>query len=417
MPTNPERFFADPKESSRYKVELLGDYALPFFYKLGSRYPRVWIVDGYAGPASYEPEPGSSPTQIGSPMATARVARQVVSEQHRSELRIINVERDRDIYARLQSNLKGFAPQVINFQGSFDSRVEDILQIVGNDPVLFFVDPFGMEGADLRLVDRLLDRKARTITELLINFSYRGFQRMAGNLISRPRSPARQKAADTKIAKLDAILGTRQWRWVWNDKSLTPTEKCARVADLYRDSLRERGIEYVHPIQMRDDYYGPVRYELIFATRSSHGVYLMSNFVASYQEKLFDATHSDLSFEPQLRIQEHAVRRDGLRAEIHALGLELRKVSPEQIMRHLAPRHWGTFKEKDYMSCIRDLVRGGGIQRDSATGITKREELRFIPFREQDLFSIPVGGRTSDLAEASNVTHLNAQDAAQAGTS
>ncbi len=45
-----------------------------------------------------------------------------------------------------------------------------------DDPVLFFIDPFGMEGADLRLIDRILDRKSKTVTELLINFSYRGFQ-------------------------------------------------------------------------------------------------------------------------------------------------------------------------------------------------------------------------------------------------
>lgn len=388
MPTDAERFFEDPKESSRYKVELLRDYALPFFYKLGSRYRRVWIVDGYAGAAVYEAEDGQA-EQPGSPMVTAGVAMKVAEQDGRSELRIINVERNRDVYARLEQNLRGYQPHVINLRGSFESRVGEILQMIGNDPVLFFIDPFGMEGADLRLVDRLLERKQRTVTELLINFSYRGFQRMAGNLTPRERSPARQRAADTKVEKLDAILGDGRWRWVWNDQSLSPREKCERVAEQYRASLRARGIEHVHRIRMRDDFYGPTRYELIFATRSSHGVYLMSDFVARYEEKLFAAAHDDLSLEPQIRQQEHEERRDALRYEIHELGRELRKATPEQIMRHLAPKHWGQFVEKDYMRCLRELVVDGGIQRDTAKGMDKKEELRFIPLRQPDLLAPP----------------------------
>ena len=384
MPTDPERFFEDPKECSRYKVELLGEYALPFFYKLGSRYQRVWIVDGYAGAAAYEADE-HTPAQIGSPMVTAKVALRV-AERHRHELRIINVERDRSMFERLRANMRGYEPHVINLRGTFESRVDEILQIVGNDPVLFFVDPFGMDGADLRLIDRLLDRKQRTVTELLINFSYRGFQRMAGNLTVRERSPARQKAAATKVANLDAMLGDRRWRWVWNDPNLTPDQKCAEVAGQYRDALRDRGIEHVHPIRMRDDFYGPPRYELIFATRSSHGVYLMSQFVANYEQKLFDAAHTDLSLEPQIREQQHEDRRSALRNQIHALGLQLRKATPVTFMRTLSSRHWGIFTEKDYMRCLRELVLDGGIQRDSAKGIDRNEELRFVPLRQPDLF-------------------------------
>src|SRR3954469_12753958 len=107
MPTDPERFFEDPKEASRYKVELLRDYALPFFYKLGSRYRRVWIVDGYAGAGAYDAD-HDSPAQTGSPMVTAEVALRVADQNHRSELRIINVERDRSMFERLQSNLRGY---------------------------------------------------------------------------------------------------------------------------------------------------------------------------------------------------------------------------------------------------------------------------------------------------------------------
>lgn len=385
MPTNPERFFEDPKESSRYKVELLRDYARPFFYKLGSRYPLIWIVDGYAGPGVYEAEGGSA-AQMGSPLVTAQVAHQVMDEGHRSELRIVNVERNGELFARLRDNLRGYEARVTNLLGSFESRADEILQLVGNDPVLFFIDPFGMEGADLRVIDRLITRKARTVTELLINFSYRGFQRMAGNLTERSRSPAREKAAATKVTNLDAMLGDGTWRWIWNDDTLTPEEKCAAVAKKYRASLRGREIEHVHPVRMRDTFYGPTRYELVFATRSSHGVYLMSDFVARYERELFNAAHTDISLEPQIREQENEERRGGLRRAIHDVGLDRRLATPGQITRALAPTHFGLFTERDYMRCLRELVREGGILRDTDKGIEAAEKLRFIPLRQPDLF-------------------------------
>lgn len=371
MPTNSQQFFEEQKQASQYKVKLLGDYALPFFYKLGSQYRTVWIVDGFAGPGRYDDG------ETGSPVATAAVAAKVAP--HQSQLRVINVERDPALFSRLEESVAHAGPLTVNLPGKFSARIADIIQIIGDDPALFFIDPFGMTGTDIRLIDEILARKARTVTELLIHFSYRGFQRMAGNLTFRPRSPARQQAAETKVRQLDAMLGSPVWQGIWTNSALSSAEKCERVAELFATALRARGIDHVHPIKMRDDYHGPTRYELLFATRSSHGVYLMSDQVCRYERALPGADLGDqLSLMGASSRRASRPSRSDLRDRVYEVGLAQRRGSLQQLQRIISPEFFGFFTEKDYADALRELIRMGLISRETDRGLKPREELRFV---------------------------------------
>ena len=124
------------------------------------------MIDGFAGAGRY----GAQATRFaeGSALAAARFAHQynVDNASQGKSIRLINVEKDADMFARLQYNLAGFGPVATNLQGRFQDRLEEVLRIVGSEPALFFIDPFGMEGADVRLVEQILRerRGSRAIT-------------------------------------------------------------------------------------------------------------------------------------------------------------------------------------------------------------------------------------------------------------
>jgi three-Cys-motif partner protein len=389
-PTDPDRFFAEQSETSRHKVRFYRKYLPPLAYKiLSKRYRRLWVIDAYAGAGSYLPDENGFRAE-GSPLAAAKFVRQYNVDNARSgkEIRLINVEADPSIFTRLQENLMGVGPDVVNLPGRFQDRLEEILGMVGDEPAFFFLDAFGMEGADLRVIEQILARRPRTSTELLINFSYAGLRRMAGNLDPSGAQKASAKmAAETKVRQLDEMLGTKFWRGAWRDPVLGPGEKLDRIAGLYEDQLRRRGVAHVHSVRMRERLDGPTVYRLVFATPSEHGVYLMSDFVCAYERELLEAKNEGTLFaghEDDGRKEARAL----LKAEIHEFGLRRGAVSPLGVYMHFASRHFGAWTQKDFNVCLRQLVTEGGIDRGTPKGIKQTEQLKFVPFPQADIFSL-----------------------------
>lgn len=386
-PTDGNFFFEEQSETSRRKIEVYGKYLKPLSYKILSKYKRLWIVDAYAGAGAYDADADGN-RAAGSPLVAAKFARQhnVNSAKAGKEIRLINIESHGERFARLEETLMGFRPDVTNLPGRFQDHLDDVLETIGSDPVLFFIDPFGMEGADIRIIERILERRNRTVTELLINFSDRGFLRMAGNLDAKASRPQDLAAAQTKVKTLDAILGTSFWQGAWRNPELSTEEKLEQVAKLYADRLRALGIDHVHGVQMRDSWGGPTAYRLVFATRSAHGVYLMSDIVARYERELFDACFEG-SFDLVWAAEQRAERKASLRTEIHEFGLARGAVTPLQVFLYFGPTYFGEWTQTDYMECLRELVGLGGIERASAVGIKPREQLLFVPLAQVDLFS------------------------------
>jgi three-Cys-motif partner protein len=381
MAPGSDDFFREAKLVSRFKIRLVTDYVRPFFYKLGSWAYRVWVIDGFAGAGAYDPDP-SGAREDGSPRALAKMARQLNvdrqngSRRYKAQLLTINVEREPSVFAELEANLAAYRDLAENQQGEFREHLDWILRRVGKDPALFYLDPFGVRGIEMDLIERILSRPGKT--ELLIHFSDRSFKRMAGHLEERRRSDVGGRAAVAKIDELDRVMGTTRWRAIWADEQRSTDERMDAIVDLYCEQLRRRGIELVHDIRMRDDYYDSPRYRLVFATRSPHGTELMSDLACRYERELAEVAH-DGSFALEWDHVEREERRVQLRTRINEYGAQHGPISLEEIIHALVPHHFGEFRKSDYAKCVRELVDSGAIRRDSSRGIKPRERLVFEP--------------------------------------
>lgn len=359
--SNSERFFDDEQhEASRLKIEAYGKYLQPLAYKVLRYYPRLWLVDAFAGAGRYGTDAEGNSAD-GSPLVAARFARQYNVDNANSgkQISLINVEKDPATFARLQATLAPFGPVSTNLQGRFQDRLPEILKLVGREPLLFFIDPFGMEGADIRLIDEILRKRGgqRDITELLIHFSDRTLARLAGHLADNQRTVVGQRASDSKVAYLDAVLDTKWWRGAFANPALDTFEaRSDAVAKLYIERLRKLGISHVHELRMRDSLDAAPRYRLIFTTRSAHGSFLMSDIAAKHEADLF-AARWEGSFEISWRLQDRQAERDRLRTEIHRWGLERQRASLQEVLKHFAPRKFGQWRSTDYAACLREWSR------------------------------------------------------------
>jgi three-Cys-motif partner protein len=377
-------FFSDPMWASLAKIAILRKYLRPFTYKLGSRPPgRVWLVDGFAGAGCYEPDVTGN-TKDGSPRAAAKLARELELDRSEPLLRTINVEADFATYLKLLATLAPYKHLCANINKTFENALEEILATIRNDPALFFLDPFGVNGIEMHVLERIRARAGKT--ELLIHFSDRSVLRMAGSLDdNEQRKEVGQKASDAKVAKLDEVIGSTWWQRIWSNKQLTTDQRIDGIAKLYASELRARGFNYAHEIRMRDDYTDRPKYRLVFCTRSPHGVELMSYFACEYERELFDR-HYEGSLDIYWIEQEREDARAALRDEIHALGVLKGTMTTRAIVHALTPLHFGDFLGSEYSAAIRELVDVGGIDRKSRKGIKETETLKFVSMPQQSLF-------------------------------
>ncbi len=387
MPASNDFFEDDPHEASKLKIEAYGKYLQPLAYKLLSWNRRLCVIDGFAGAGRYEPD-DSGRCVDGSPMVAARFAHQYNVDHHREgrDIRLINVEKDRDNYGRLTQNLAGFGGLCLNIHGRLENQLDLILGEIGRHPTLFFLDSFGMKAADVRVIDYVLERREGCVTEFLIHFSDKALTRTAGNIYARTSRDVDRRAAESKLRNLDEIVGTSWWRGCFTNLKLENAEqRCDAAAEIYMSQLEKRGIQFVNELRIRDAYDDSPRYRLIFATRNAHGTYLMNDIAAKHEAGLF-AARFDGTFDMAWKRDERAGQCAALRDAIYVWGLGRSVATPLDVYLHFTPIEFARWETHDYDECIRELVSMGGIDRKTPKGIKPKEKLRFIRMAQGSLF-------------------------------
>jgi three-Cys-motif partner protein len=381
---DPLEFFDEANDASRHKLAILQKYLRPLSYKLGSGWPRLYVIDGFAGAGEYKPD-AAGQSQLGSPAIAARWARELEVNRGRQVLRCINVERNAGVYEQLRANLAPWKHLLDFYKGDFADHLDPILATVGAAPAFFFLDPFGVNGIEMAVLERILARPSQT-TELLIHFSDKSFRRMAGHLDDNDkRTEVGNAVADAKVARLDAVVGSKLWQRIWLDKDRTTDERIEAIQQLYCSELKARGFKFAHSIPMRDSYRKRARYTLAFATNSLHGVDLMSDIACRYRRGQYDEAHQD-SFDGLWEVGRREDDVGALRDDIHRAGLALGSATPQQLRHDLVDSRFGEFVTPDYAKALRLLVDEKRIDRPTSKGIKDDEQLVFIRPDQESMF-------------------------------
>ena len=303
MPTD---FHAAQKPWAVIKHGLL-QYVELFLGKLGRTGKKVYYVDGFAGPGRLED--GSE----GSPLTVARIAQNPRQPSRRGMLKCINCEKDPAVFTRLQAATDEFvrAGIVRNLQGEFDGKLSEILTMIADSPALFFIDPFGTQGAELSTVQTI----ARNAwgREALVRFDDTRLKRLirlaANNITSLdPTQRHIAEALSNRVAEFASADDVEQTLTL-----LDANEKVASrevLVEAYRKIVLANS-DFTHGISypLRNPKTGGHRYFIVHFCSHPDGYVHMADFMAKAerayqrrQSKLFLESPDQMEFPT---IQEH----------------------------------------------------------------------------------------------------------------
>jgi three-Cys-motif partner protein len=151
MTTDTAKFFKARQDAAFVKHTILGDYLVPYVTKAGSRTRRVVYVDGYAGPGVYEDETPGSPAIA---METAQKLKS--TRQFRGHF----IEQDPNFAAELQRFVRdqGVEDDWVVHHGSAEDCLPMALDDARRDPLLLFLDPYGLTVPFDQLVGEVMSR-------------------------------------------------------------------------------------------------------------------------------------------------------------------------------------------------------------------------------------------------------------------
>lgn len=218
-------FWGKPQPAAVLKHELLRRYVVVFASKTGSQSQgKVTFVDGYAGQGVYDDG------RPGSPALAVETARSVGGYRN---LRCVFVEKDRATYVKLEAFLREHASDLDAEarHGPVQEHLGSIVTSCGNDPLFVFLDPFGV-GIDFdTLRGTLLGRSVRGYpkTEVLLNFTVQGLDRIGGLIASSARN------REATLGRMNRTLGGAWWQEVY--ASVSGVERLDAIVRGYRERL------------------------------------------------------------------------------------------------------------------------------------------------------------------------------------
>jgi len=195
------KFFEKVKNHSEIKHRILAKFIRPWRSKLGVKIrgrgtARLWYVDAFAGTGKY------GDGADGSPVLGAREALEARKERRAYELSCINVEIKRGRCRQLEINTAEFRAAGVtinNICDDFSVAVPRILEIVGHaDPILLFVDPFGIKPLVFDALAPLLSRTGAV--DLILTFNTSALHRL---VVNHPHLVTR-------------AVGSSDWTREWN---------------------------------------------------------------------------------------------------------------------------------------------------------------------------------------------------------
>lgn len=267
-PTTPE-FFADMRDWSERKVRLITKY-VDGFVRILSDYPLRYYVDGFAGAGVYDDGARGSSLRI------ADLAVEMDAANRPYRLRCINIEDDKDNFARLEACTRDHGDAVVNRPGTFSDNIDFILTATAGSPLVAFLDPFGAKGIEWNIVKRLLARSSPT--DVFIRFDQRTLGRLAGNMDSSSRDAAAKVkvVADTYGTSDRDLLAA----YFHGDSAEERVRSCiaAYTKLLVKEMSKARGRAFAGACPIESAEYGN-KYHLVFATGSEMGLRLLSDLV------------------------------------------------------------------------------------------------------------------------------------------
>jgi three-Cys-motif partner protein len=326
---------------------VVGGYLKPYLSKVAKLRRWVRLVDGFAGPGTFED--GTA----GSPLIMLDAGQTYAAGIFTADFANKDVAQHQALRAKLDE--LGAGPHVRAHHGECGEVLRDLgAQLADRqDTVFLYLDPFGVRGADMSNLDALLSRPKLVSTELLINLNTPMIKRLANR-----RYPA-------DVANLDAVLGGPWWQ------DLGPDADPRHYVDGYLQRLRDYGFEYTGACPVRAvggrNPAGTLKYHLAFCSRHPHAAVIMNDVMLNAIDR-----HAPGSRESEELFQT-----------LDDIVLERVRQVPgtprSELWLGILRAHFARFKRAEFNASVKQLVAAGRLQFRSRTGRLNDDARLFLP--------------------------------------
>ena len=234
------------------KHTFLSEYLPALVGKLGHSRDRLVYIDGFAGPWKSADEENFSDTSFGIALNAMLIAQRFQKARGRDvKMAAHLVEKDAAAFQKLQDFVSQFRTiEISPRHGDFHKHLSAILgSLHPSDFCFTFIDPKGLS-LDIKMLSPLLARKS---SEVLINFMYDFFNRLAGM----------NSEAITEI--MNALMLGAEWR-PRLEAARNPQEREAVIIEAFCETLKVQKPSHDRTL-----------YHLVFGTRHPAGLEVFRN--------------------------------------------------------------------------------------------------------------------------------------------
>ncbi len=269
--STPVSFFAERKEQSRVKTEIVRKYFIAWAkIILGAqdRFPhqgesKIAYIDLFSGPGLYEDETKSTPIEV---------LELAINDAKLRERLVVVLNDSNEDYARRLSDaitkLNGIEllkhkPRVSAV--AIDENTAHVFEDIRTVPSLVFLDPWGYKGISLDLIRALLKDWGN---DCIIFFNYNRINMALSNPSARE--------------DMVALFGDDALTQLENDlKRLRPKERETQVIEAFCRVLKDSSpARYVLPFRFVDDKGCRTSHHIIFASKHFRGYEVMKDIMA-----------------------------------------------------------------------------------------------------------------------------------------
>ena len=347
-------FFAEKREWSKLKDQILDHYLSPYFEKIIHTGRPTRIADCFAGKGRFDDG------KVGSPLIIGHHIARMLARTPAPDVKAIFIEQK--YAAELSANLANY-PGCKVIDGEYEQSIRKFLSsgTDRNRNYFFYVDPYGIKSLDFSHFANLKKIGFKSI-ELLLNMNSTGFLREGCRLLNLQReiptwADELDYEADGKNTpeRMDDIAGGNYWRSIlvnFQSGAIDFHQAEEQFISAYTAQLGGQ-FKYVVQIPIKERSHHMPKYRLVFATDHHDGFFLMADEmhaawrVLLEQEKggqlyLFDDTELDSLTGPT--IQDKIVAE--LRTPLNLRDLLSRLVTKHGIA-HTTGEYKKAIKEKD----------------------------------------------------------------------
>lgn len=358
-------FFVSKRAAAVLKHGILNSYVVPWASKVGSTASgnAVAVLDGYAGPGTYED--GTE----GSPALLIRSA-QSVARYRTVQLHFVEKARRHSRRLKVFLEQEAVGLDTCPYPGTVQEHLPTILTATSSVPLFAYLDPFGF-AVDFKSLTGVMNRATTggPSTEILLNFTANGVRRVGGLLRRQQRRVLTEPQVKT-LERADAACGSEWWREEYlRHDTIDESVRAVTREFMRRVAAATRSGGYAVEVKNRE-HHRPV-YFLLFFSRHEDGFWLFNNAVSGAQGKWREVlAPAPDEFTPTLfaeTFEEEEARREQEWTDALERRLEvLLREGPVRPMREVGKTYGddllGIAREKHVKKAVKRLYKRGLTQ-------------------------------------------------------